>query len=277
MRKIFVRSYFASQRRQARELGIVEPRPATMVAAQFFDSALRLDPHFHALFADGVCVVSSAHDRATFHPRPAPTDEQLARVTARIDRRVRALLRDRGLLQDDGGGLQLDGERHPLVVVVPGLPRPVRAQRDDAERQPRVAARRRSSPSTTEPVTSRSRAATSSRPSPTASSRTTTSRTSTGTVIPTSSSATSAAGRPRRAGSAATSTARDRSTPPPRRAPEHVGPSELRGPTQGLAVPALAAREATTPRSARSARSDSILRRSSCGPRPSRSTRAARR
>ncbi len=44
MRRIFVRSYFALQRRQARELGFVAPRPAGVVAVQRFDSALRLNP-----------------------------------------------------------------------------------------------------------------------------------------------------------------------------------------------------------------------------------------
>ncbi|MBK8976552.1 MAG: transposase [Planctomycetes bacterium] len=114
MRKISVPSDFAWQRRQARELGIVEPRPAAVVAAQFHDSTLRLDPHFHAIVVDGVLVVSSAVDRATFHPLPAPTDEQLARVTARIVRRVLALLRDPGFLRDDGGSRQLDDERSAL-------------------------------------------------------------------------------------------------------------------------------------------------------------------
>jgi hypothetical protein len=102
VRRIFVRSYFALQRRQAREHGFVEPRPAAVVAVQFYDSALRLNPHFHALVVDGVFVVPSGCDRATFHPLPAPTDEQLARVTARIIRRVLALLQARGLLREDG-------------------------------------------------------------------------------------------------------------------------------------------------------------------------------
>ncbi|MBK8974672.1 MAG: transposase [Planctomycetes bacterium] len=114
VRKIVGRSDFALQRRQARELGIVEPRPAGVNAVQLYDSALRLNPHFHALIVDGVFVVTADRDRASFHALPAPTDEQLARVTARIVRRVLTLLRGRGLLRDDGGGLQLDDERSAL-------------------------------------------------------------------------------------------------------------------------------------------------------------------
>ncbi|MBK8979135.1 MAG: transposase [Planctomycetes bacterium] len=81
---------------------------------QRFDSALRLNPHFHGVFVDGVFVVTSGPEPASFHPLPAPTDEELAGATARIVRRVLALLRDRGLLREDGDGLQLEDERSAL-------------------------------------------------------------------------------------------------------------------------------------------------------------------
>ncbi len=72
--RIFVRSCFALQRRQARRQGIEDARPAAVVSVQRFDSALPLNPHFHALFVDGVFTVSSGADRVVFYPLPPPSD-----------------------------------------------------------------------------------------------------------------------------------------------------------------------------------------------------------
>jgi hypothetical protein len=110
LRRIFVRSCFALQRRQARRQGIEEARPAAVVSVQRFDSALRLNPHFHALFVDGVFTVPSGAGRAVFHPLPPPSDADLARVAARIFRRTLALLRERGLTGECGQGPLLDDE-----------------------------------------------------------------------------------------------------------------------------------------------------------------------
>lgn len=61
----------------------------------------------------GLCD-SHDGDRAAFHPLPEPTDEQPARVTARIVRREFVLLRDGGVLCDNEGGLQVEDERSAL-------------------------------------------------------------------------------------------------------------------------------------------------------------------
>jgi hypothetical protein len=116
LRRIFVRSCFALQRRQARRQGLEEARPAAVVSVQRFDSALRLNPHFHALFVDGVFTVPPGARRAVFHALPPPSDADLARVAARIFRRTLALLRERGLTGECGQGSLLDDEPTALDV-----------------------------------------------------------------------------------------------------------------------------------------------------------------
>ena len=54
VRRIFVRAVFSHFRRRAREKGVEGGRSGAVVFVQRFDSALRLNLHFHALFLDGV-------------------------------------------------------------------------------------------------------------------------------------------------------------------------------------------------------------------------------
>ena len=83
-----------------------------MVALQFFDSAIRVNPHLHGLFADGVFTCDSVRSRAQFHPLPAPTDAEVALITKQIAARVLRLLRNEELVPDPDapafqGGLDL--------------------------------------------------------------------------------------------------------------------------------------------------------------------------
>ena len=76
------------------------------------DSALRLSPHFHVLFLDGIYVL---RDEAplSFVVRDTPSDLELRRIAGRVARRVRRLFIRRGLLTDDG---------EPLEQLDEGLP-----------------------------------------------------------------------------------------------------------------------------------------------------------
>ena len=90
----FIRALSCSQRKRAkRELGLSSVSEAHVGAVTFiqrFDSALRLNVHFHTLGLDGVYVRSSTGD-AVFHRLGEPTAgdvEELARGTAERVRRV---------------------------------------------------------------------------------------------------------------------------------------------------------------------------------------------
>ena len=67
-----------------------------MTVIQRFGGGLNLNLHFHTLVLDGV-FTEGAGDTLRFQPAPPPTDEEIGRVVATIARRVRRLLRRRGL------------------------------------------------------------------------------------------------------------------------------------------------------------------------------------
>lgn len=106
LRRIFVRAVFSHLKRRAREKGIPDGRPGAVVFVQRFDSALRLNLHFHALFLDGVFAPRSG--RMVFHALQ-PGDEDIARLTRQIHDRVLRFLRRRGKLDEEGeGGTESD-------------------------------------------------------------------------------------------------------------------------------------------------------------------------
>ncbi len=63
-----------------------------MTAIQRWDSTINLDPHYHALFLDGVYVARSAAVAPVFRALPPPSDEELLDVVARTARRVAKLV-----------------------------------------------------------------------------------------------------------------------------------------------------------------------------------------
>jgi hypothetical protein len=82
VRTIFVRAIASFYRRRARARGLRDPRTGCVVFTQRFDSALRLNLHFHALWADGAfeCAPRGPAGEADFHPERL---EKLCRYAAR--------------------------------------------------------------------------------------------------------------------------------------------------------------------------------------------------
>ena len=69
-------------------------KTGSVTVIQRFNSALGANPHFHTLFLDGVYTFPVGR-APVFHPTPAPTDEDVARVAAAVFRRVEARLAER--------------------------------------------------------------------------------------------------------------------------------------------------------------------------------------
>jgi hypothetical protein len=61
---------------------------------QRFNSAVDLSVHYHARFGDGAYSFPTGR-KPVFHPIPAPTDEDVARIVAAVFRRVERALTDR--------------------------------------------------------------------------------------------------------------------------------------------------------------------------------------
>jgi hypothetical protein len=95
--QIFVRAIFSSIRRRA---GVpASNRKARCGAVGFiqrFSDALGLDPHFHFAALDGIYIDNSKSE-LTFMPVGPPGDAEVARVAARVHRRVMRLMEKRGI------------------------------------------------------------------------------------------------------------------------------------------------------------------------------------
>jgi hypothetical protein len=100
--RIFVQSVFTSLRRRARKK--LQVRKAYCGAVTFLQrsgGSINLNPHFHSIILDGVYISSLPYGAPRFHALPPPTDEEIARITAAIARRVEKLLVRKGLLGED--------------------------------------------------------------------------------------------------------------------------------------------------------------------------------
>ncbi|MGF1468571.1 MAG: transposase [Sandaracinaceae bacterium] len=102
-----LRGHYRTRARRARVKGRVEI--GTVTVLQRFGSALNLNLHFHILAVDGVCH-RDAGGQLRFTRIAEPTDDEVADLADTIAARVRRLLVQRGVWEDDldGGRLQVD-------------------------------------------------------------------------------------------------------------------------------------------------------------------------
>jgi hypothetical protein len=100
VRNILVRAVSGCYLRQRH--GLPRPCAGAVVFTQRFDSALRLDLHFHGLWADGLFAYPLGRPCADFHPHDEVTDADVARLVRAIRDRVLRLLRKRGKLPAAG-------------------------------------------------------------------------------------------------------------------------------------------------------------------------------
>ncbi len=97
---IFTKTVFGSLIRRAREFGAARNAQCGAVTfIQRFDSALRLNLHFHMGAIDGVFAAAD-DDEPQFQALLPPEDEEIERVTASIAERVRKFFERRGLGPD---------------------------------------------------------------------------------------------------------------------------------------------------------------------------------
>ncbi len=109
VRRVVVRAISSWYRGRAKRRGIAEPRTGCVTFIQRFDSALRMNVHFHMLWPDGAFSIElqddKARDRAGFHDIEPPNDDDIAGLVKTLRDRVLRLLRKRGKLppEDDEG------------------------------------------------------------------------------------------------------------------------------------------------------------------------------
>ncbi|MHC4514632.1 MAG: transposase, partial [Planctomycetota bacterium] len=113
VRRLFLRTVLDFQRQRAEARGMTGGRSGAVNFIQRFDSALRLNVHFHALVLDGVFVEpqprkgsrplwGSRHGEPVFRRLPAPTDEEVLMLVEKIARRTFRWLVRQGVLTEEG-------------------------------------------------------------------------------------------------------------------------------------------------------------------------------
>src|SRR5262249_50234231 len=107
---VFVRAVLGWYRRRARRAGWADGHSGSGTDIQRFGSRLQVNVHAHALVLDGV-FTEAADGTLRFHPAPAPTDAEVARLVATIRTRVLRLLRRRGVFVE----AEDDDARDPLA------------------------------------------------------------------------------------------------------------------------------------------------------------------
>lgn len=94
---VFLRAVRGWYRKKGKAVGIKESVGGSVTFSQRFGSALNLNPHFHALLLDGVFNARTN----VFHPAPELQDEDVKEIVELTAKRVIALLKRRGVLDDD--------------------------------------------------------------------------------------------------------------------------------------------------------------------------------
>ena len=120
--RIFTETVAAWYRKHAaKQCGTANSEYGGLTVIQRASSDLRLNPHFHTLFLDGVYVRDDADANAppVFHPASPPTQENMQAVVQQAAKRIVRFLQQRGLIAlATAPG---DGE---VTVVVGDAPKP---------------------------------------------------------------------------------------------------------------------------------------------------------
>ncbi|MBK7583313.1 MAG: transposase [Myxococcales bacterium] len=98
--RTFVDSVLAWYQRQARARGVPGGKSGAVTVVQRVNSDLRLSPHLHSLFLDGVFTEDEGGE-LVFHPLPFLTNDDVGGILQIVRARVLALLRRKGVIEDD--------------------------------------------------------------------------------------------------------------------------------------------------------------------------------
>ena len=126
--RIFVSSVLGWYRRRMREEGAQKGRSGAVTVVQRTSSDLKLNPHLHCVFLDGVYVLDP-EGKPTFHALPGLTTAEVGDVLQVVRVRLVRYLQRQGVLAADATGVE-DGdlaEREPVLsqiaaAAVMGLP-----------------------------------------------------------------------------------------------------------------------------------------------------------
>ena len=96
--RIFTDTVAGWYRKRHLARGLPDGETGAVTAIQRANSDLRLNPHFHTLFLDGVYAPDADGNGQMFHPAPAPTQEDIEHLVARVSKRILRFLQRRGVI-----------------------------------------------------------------------------------------------------------------------------------------------------------------------------------
>jgi hypothetical protein len=98
--RIFVAEIASWQKQKAKAASIEGGETGAITFVQRFNATLGCFVHFHVLTLDGVFTRSVEGGAVTFHEGPAPSAEEIAKIAARVAKRMARWMRRRQLLDD---------------------------------------------------------------------------------------------------------------------------------------------------------------------------------
>src|SRR5450759_1266141 len=123
--RIFTDTVASWYRRRHAERGLPAGESSAVTVIHRANSDLRLNPHLHVLFLDGLYSPDRDGKGQMFHPSPAPTQENVEQLVQRASKRILRFLQRRGVITlvtapgDDEVtvvGDEAMGEKDPLLA-----------------------------------------------------------------------------------------------------------------------------------------------------------------
>jgi hypothetical protein len=111
-----MRVIFGWLKSTAKNQGLRDAQGGAITVVQRFGSSLNLNLHLHSLVLDGVYTRPTPEAVPVFHPLPAPTDDEVAKILERVHEQIQKLLRRRGRLPEDPSPPDPVAEQMPLLA-----------------------------------------------------------------------------------------------------------------------------------------------------------------
>jgi hypothetical protein len=96
--RIFTDTVAGWYRRRQVERGLPTGESGALTVIQRANSDLRLNPHFHTVFLDGVYSPDGDGRGQMFHPAPGPTQQEIEALVCRASKRILRFLQRRGVI-----------------------------------------------------------------------------------------------------------------------------------------------------------------------------------
>ena len=96
--RIFADTVAGWYRRRHADRGLPPGQTGAVTVIQRANSDLRLNPHLHTIFLDGVYSPDGDGKGQMFHPAPAPTQQEVEQVVERASKRILRFLQRRGVI-----------------------------------------------------------------------------------------------------------------------------------------------------------------------------------